>query len=242
MKKLITLCLVLAALGAVNGVTAADEAKSETPTVSKAEKKDFSFTITLDYRSAPEMEGWMKAMQALCNEWYPKLIDELDSPGFKPYKRVSIAVKSDPNGVAGTGGSHIGLSKEYFSKNGTDAGAVIHELVHVVQAYPKYVPWITEGIADYIRLYKFEPNAPRPKANPDRINLKRGYKGTAAFLAWVVDEVNPETVKKLNAALREGTYEDSLFKEITGKTLDELVAEYVKSLKKQSGNDSEASK
>ena len=34
---------------------------------------------------------------------------------------------------------------------GSDAGAVIHELVHVIQAYPTYVPWITESIADYMK-------------------------------------------------------------------------------------------
>ncbi|HQC43096.1 MAG TPA: basic secretory protein-like protein [Verrucomicrobiota bacterium] len=192
---------------------------------------DFKYTINIQYKDAPEMEGWMKAMQALCNEWYPKIVAELNSPGFKPYPEVNLTVRSDPRGVAGTGGRNIFLSREFFTRNGTDAGAVIHELTHVVQAYPKYIPWITEAIADYIRLYVFEPNAPRPPVNPEKATLKDGYKSGAAFMAWLVEKKDPQIIKKLNTALRQGTYEDELFKELTQKTVDELFAEFLESLK-----------
>lgn len=217
-----------------NGVSAftqkyEDLAKSVAKT-DNDEKLDYK--ITIDFADAPEMQGWLQAMQALCNEWYPILVAELPSEGYKPYRKVTIKVHSDPKGVAATGGANIFLSKEYFAKNGTDAGAVLHELVHVVQAYPKYIPWITEGIADYVRLYRFEPNAPRPRVNPEKANLRSGYKGTAAFLAWVVDNKDKEIIQKLNAALRQGTYKDELFEEYTGKKVDDLFQEFLDTLKK----------
>jgi len=37
---------------------------------------------------------------------------------------------------------------------------IVHELVHVVQAYPENranMGWLAEGIADYIRFWKYEP-------------------------------------------------------------------------------------
>ena len=40
-------------------------------------------------------------------------------------------------------------------------------------------------------------------------------------------------MKKLNAAMREGKYCPELWKTYTGKTVDELWADYVKTLKKR---------
>ena len=195
------------------------------------EALQFDYTINIQYKDFPEMEGWMKSMQAICKEWYPILAAELNSEGFKPSSTVTIILESDPEGVAGTGGDHIYLSHEYFSKNGTDAGAVVHELTHVVQAYPTYIPWITESIADYMRLYKFEPNVPKPILNPEKFNLKKGYKGGAAFMNWLVENKNPEIVVKLNAALRADKYKDELFEELTGSSLEDLEKEFKDSLK-----------
>ena len=43
-------------------------------------------------------------------------------------------------------------SFEWLRKHPDDIGLFTHELVHVVQAYPKSDPtWLTEGLADYAR-------------------------------------------------------------------------------------------
>lgn len=206
--------------------------KVSTPTVVQAATAENSSGIVLGSISDLKMEGWMKAMQALCKEWYPILIEELNSPDFKPYSKVTLSLKSNPKGVAGTSKDSIILSQEYFSQHGTDVGAVVHELVHVVQAYPNYVPWITEGIADYIRLYKFEPNSTKPTLDAEKATVKAGYKETAVFLAWLVENKDPQTISKLNTSLRKGEYSDEVFKTIYGKTLDELFAEFLQTLKK----------
>jgi hypothetical protein len=105
---------------------------------------------------------------------------------------------------------------------------VVHELTHVVQAYPPGGPgWLVEGIADYIRIVKFEPQAPRPKLTR-LASYKDAYKTTAMFLEWIEKQHTPDLVVKMNAALRAGAYRDELWKELTGKTLDKLWADYVK--------------
>ena len=74
-------------------------------------------------------------------------------------------------GVAATRGTQVQCSADWFRRNlrGEAKGAVVHELVHVVQQYgrarttnPDAVRppgWLTEGIADYIRWYLYEPQS-----------------------------------------------------------------------------------
>ena len=82
-----------------------------------------------------------------------------------------------------------------------------------------------------MRLYKFEPNVPKPILNPEKFNLKKGYKGGAAFMNWLVENKNPEIVVKLNAALRADKYKDELFEELTGSSLEDLEKEFKDLLK-----------
>ena len=51
------------------------------------------------------------------------------------------------------------------------------------------------------------------------------------FLEWIEKTHGAGLVVKLNAALRKGAYREDLFKDSTGKTLDELWAAFVQSLK-----------
>ena len=108
---------------------------------------------------------------------------------------------------------------------------IVHELTHVVQAYPKYDPvWLVEGIADYVRFFHFEPEANRPHPDPKKANCRDSYRTTAAFLDWAVRRYDPDLVRKLDRALKAGTYSDDLFRQSTGKPLDQLNAEWVASL------------
>ncbi len=50
---------------------------------------------------------------------------------------------------------------------------------------------------------------------------------------YVTENCDKDLVKKLNAAMREGKYAPELWKTYTGKTVDELWADYVKTLKKR---------
>jgi hypothetical protein len=107
-------------------------------------------------------------------------------------------------------------------------------LTHVVQAYHKgNVPgWLTEGIADYIRWFKYEPQSKRPHPNPDKAKYSDSYRTSAAFLNWAAETYDKDLVVKINAACRRGEYNEELWKKYTGRTLAELGDAWIESLRK----------
>jgi hypothetical protein len=110
---------------------------------------------------------------------------------------------------------------------------VLHELTHVIQAYPNYDPvWLVEGIADYIRYWHCEPGA-REFPITEKSNYTDSYGTTARFLAWVAVTKDSRIVKKVNQALREGKYQEEMFREATGKDLKELWREFVTAVRQK---------
>lgn len=190
-------------------------------------------TITVDNTETPDLKDWGKRAGELCAEWYPKICELLDSEGFTPAKAIKIRFRNNMRGVAGTSRSSITVSADYVRRNTNDFGMIIHELVHIVQAYPEaqqgYTKpgWLVEGIADFIRLSHFEPQARRPRIDPDKASYRDAYKTTAIFLEWAQKTYDKELVKKLNKPLREGKFKIELFNEIIGKTVDELWKEFI---------------
>jgi hypothetical protein len=141
-------------------------------------------------------------------------------------------------GVAHTAGTQVVCAGPWFRQNrdGEALGAVVHELVHVVQRYHPVAEaepqpgWLVEGVADYIRWFLYEPAALRPRPDPARAKYTDSYRTTAAFLSYLVETHDRELVRKLNAALREGRYRPDLWKMWLGKTAEELWVEYVRTL------------
>jgi len=52
-------------------------------------------------------------------------------------------------------------------------------------------------------------------------------------LEWAEKTFDRQLVKKLNQAMREGKFRLELFKEYTGKTVDELWQEFINSLRRK---------
>ena len=181
------------------------------------------YTIRMDASEAPEMAAWAAKVQREVSAMYPKICAALSGNGFKPPQTVSITIKRNMKGVAATGGAKIGLAATWFKDHPDDIGAVMHELTHVAQSWPKYDPvWLCEGIADYVRFWMYEPVANRPKLNFERDNPRKSYRVTAAFLAYAQEKYDKELVKKINAACRDGVYTDDLFRQLCGKNIDEI--------------------
>jgi hypothetical protein len=159
--------------------------------------------------------------------------EELVSDGFKPRSRVNMALKKSYRGVAAASGGNITGSVQYFQGHQDDIGAMVHETVHVVQAYRgRGNPgWLVEGVADYVRFFKYEPGN-IGRLNVDRARYDASYRVSAAFLAYLVEKYDKEIVKKLNEAMRAGRYKDTIFKEATGKELDELNNEWRATLRR----------
>lgn len=157
----------------------------------------------------------------------------LASEGFSPPKRIRLNFRNDYDGVAATSDDKIDISANYVCRATNDFGIVIHELTHVVQAYDRggNPGWLVEGVADYIRLTHFEPQARRPRIDPARASYRDSYQTTAIFLEWVEKKHDPQLVTELNRAMREGKFQMEIFKGRTGKTLDELWAEFITTLR-----------
>lgn len=85
--------------------------------------------------------------------------------------------------------------------------------------------WLTEGLADYVRWFLYEPETRGAILSPERLKSARhdaSYRTSANFIDWVARTHDKEIARKLNAAAREGRYEESLWEEITGKSVREL--------------------
>ena len=192
-------------------------------------------TITFDSSEAPDLKEWGAKAGKIAADWYPKIDKLLASPGFSPPKSVEIRFRKDFRGLAAASGDSITIQPDWVRNHPEDTGVVVHELTHVVQSYPdrgNMPGWLVEGIADYIRIAKYEPDAERPRLDPDQAKYTDAYKTTATFLEWSGKQYDPKLVNKLNAALRAGTYKDELWKDATGKTLDDLWSEFADSLRK----------
>jgi hypothetical protein len=236
----------LALVFAINIVLAAED----NPPAQNAPKsealvvKTDKYEITIDTSETPDLRSWVEDQLApAAKEWYPKLVAMLPSAGYEAPDKVSIIFNKDMKGVAATGGTRIRCAAEWFRKNldGEAKGAVIHELIHVVQNYgwgrknnpnaTRAPGWIVEGIPDYIRWFKFEPEtkgAEITTRNIERAKYDANYRISANFLNWVAQKYGDKVIVQLNAAAREGKYKEELWKDWTGKTVQELGDEWKK--------------
>lgn len=219
--------LAAVSLACLCGTRGAAPADAQTWTTADGQK----YEITIDTSETPELKDWADRMRPVFEKWYPILVEYLPSEGYSAPKQLSITFK-DMKGVAYTSGTRIVCALAWFKARPDDEGAIIHELAHVVQQYHgRGNPgWLVEGVADYLRWFKYEPVSKRPRPNPARAKYTNGYRTTAAFLEYVAATHEHEIVVRLNHAMRQGRYSPDLWKEYTGETLDELWDEYIKTL------------
>jgi hypothetical protein len=188
---------------------------------------EYPIEVVVDVADAPEMQAWAEKAARVCKGAYAMINRELKSDGFKPASLITMSLKKNYRGVAAAGGGRITGSVKYFKEHPRDVGAMVHETVHIVQRYdhPNIPSWLVEGVADYIRFFKFEPANLGP-INAQRAHYNQSYRVSAAFLAYLVEKYDRNLVLKLNQNMREGTYKADLFKQLTGKNIDDLGKEW----------------
>lgn len=187
----------------------------------------YPIEFTVDVSDAPEMRDWAEKVARICERAYPMINEELKGEGFRPPHQVTMTLKKSYRGVAEAGGGRITGSVKYFTDHPDDVGAMVHETAHIVQNYRRRgnPGWLVEGVADYVRFFKFEPgNLGRIDAQQAHYNSS--YRVSAAFLAYVTVKYDKDVVLKLNKLMRDGNYRDDVFKDLTGKTLEELDEEW----------------
>lgn len=174
-----------------------------------------------------EDQSFSAALKTRMIETFFKVYPELKNAyNAKTNRAVTFVIDTAYKGVAATGGDKVSFSPEWFRKHPEDIDVVTHEIMHIVQAYGDGGGpwWVTEGIADYVR-YKFGvDNAGARWTLPDYREGQKydnGYRVTARFLAWL-EKSNPGIVKTLDKNMRSHTYKEEIWKDQTGKTLEEL--------------------
>ncbi|MCL4854066.1 MAG: hypothetical protein KJZ78_22130, partial [Bryobacteraceae bacterium] len=213
------------------------EIENSQPTVVSFEAEAGKFRFTIDVTRAPDMAEWSEdRLKPLVQEWYPRLVEMLPSEGYQAPADIRLRFREDMGGVpASAGGATINLNASWFrrERDREALGAVVHEMVHVVQGYSRRgapTPgWLVEGIADYIRWFLYEPEkkgAEITKRGFPTAKHDSSYRITGNFLDWVTRCYDGEIVPKLNAAARKGQYKEQLWQDWTGKTLQELGDEW----------------
>jgi hypothetical protein len=200
------------------------------------------YRFTVDTNEAPDLTEWAtKVMIPVMKEWYPKIVKMLPSENFEAPRTFSITFTNSYRGVAATAGNRIMCSPSWYRSNlkGEALGSLVHELVHVVQQYSRRrggarpPGWLIEGIPDYIRWYLYEPESRGAEISPRNVSRTKydgSYRVSANFLNYVTGKYDKELIAKLNAAMREGRYDAAIWKEATGKTVEELGEEWKASL------------
>lgn len=207
---------------------AADAARPPAPI--SARTQDGAVEILIDATAAPELHQWADdELMPVLLQWYPQIVAMLPSDGYSAPKQVHIVFEQPGRGVAATGGDRITCAAAWFAANrrGEAIGALVHELVHVVQQYrgrrSARPGWLVEGIADYIRWFSFEPEAHGAQVrDPAKARYDGSYRVTAQFLDWASRHHDAELVRKLNAALRDGSYDEALWQQLCGQPLAAL--------------------
>lgn len=181
-------------------------------------------TITVDTTAAPDLANWLTSqVTPEVAIWYPKLANKLSYPNYQAPQQISINFTTDADTVAYASGNAITLGAGWFRANPDDAGAAIHEAVHVLQSYSQNPPpgWLVEGIADWARYYVYQDQVVSPPGST--ASYTEGYRTSAYFLQWIQTRyTKPDFVRTINIAAHNGTYADTIFVQQTGKTIDQL--------------------
>ncbi|HEX3132185.1 MAG TPA: basic secretory protein-like protein [Planctomycetota bacterium] len=189
--------------------------------------------VNLHYETAPDAKKFALKAKELVDEFYPKLYTEFDTPeGPAPLTNVHLWFQNMDGVAYATNRNEIHISEKWVTKQSPeDYGMVIHEMFHLVQAYTGGGEgWLTEGLADYVRHQRFEPQANWGKPDPEKAKYTDAYKTTALFLEWVETQ-KQGIVVTLNAASRKKDNVREVFTRETGKDVDALWREYVGRLK-----------
>jgi hypothetical protein len=220
-------------------------AAGDKPVTNAFEAAGGKYQFTMDATAAPDLMEWAtQELRPVVQEWYPKLVAMLPSEGYEAPANLTLRFRNDMGGTpASAGGGRVNMNSGWFRRElkREARGSVVHEMVHVVQNYgrarrtnpnaTRTPGWLVEGIPDYIRWFLYEPQtrgAEITERNLARAKYDASYRITGNFLNWVTEKHDKDIVRKLNAAAREGKYTEQLWKDYTGKTVQELGDEWKK--------------
>lgn len=187
-----------------------------------------------DYSIAPDLKTWVEKAERQMSESWADTAAILYTDGFITPNKVNVFYRSGPDvtPVAAAGGGVMTVNVAWARAHPEDTGLTVHEVAHVVQSMSAYNPvWLIEGIADYVRWVKYEPQNFKVNINPATAKYQDSYRTTGAFLAWCELNYDSRLVSKLNRDLRYGAYTSDKWKQYTGKDADTLWSEFITAYK-----------
>lgn len=184
----------------------------------------------VDISQAPDLAEWARKAEQQMEEFWPATAALLYSDGFITPNMVNVVYRTGPGvtDVAATGGGVMTVNSKWCRQHPEDTGLTVHETAHVIQATRSYNPvWLVEGVADYIRWIRFEPENYHARLNAQTATYHDSYRTSATFLAWCELHYDSRLVTKLNQDVRFGNYKNDLFQKYCGKDVDALWAEFM---------------
>ena len=185
--------------------------------------------IDIDSSEAEDLRPWLEEAKKLGTAWFPQICQLLSSQGFTPPKRIRFVMKAKQDAPAQAGSDEISFNAVYVRSHQSDLGMVVHEMTHIVQHYPENktdAGWLVEGIADYVRWWRYEPEAPRRRIDFTKATYHDAYRTTAWWLGWVAEKYDRRLVPMLDSKLRKGEDPMPMFKLYTGKEAATLWEEF----------------
>lgn len=190
------------------------------------------FTLRIDTRAEPKLAILNETIPQVLQEEFPTMWETLGTERTHMPETVKVLVRPGIDPPAYASGPSITLKAEHFLSRPGDLGCLVHELAHIVQSYPRSrvdAGWLVEGVADYVRYQCAVPDGwSIPKEARAGTKWTDGYWVTASFLVFVELAYDPDIAKAMNEALSSGSYRTELWKERTGRPLEELWADYMK--------------
>lgn len=182
--------------------------------------------VVVDSTDFPDGAAWGDAARHLVELWFPTVTQLLATETFRVPRQITLVLKKHIDAPAYTANDTITIDGQWITAHPNDLGMVVHELTHVVQQYQGggQPGWLVEGIADYVRWWRYEPDSPRPRIGPTA-TYHDSYRTTAAFLAWVSYHYNEALVPALDRAMRANQDPVPVFQQLTGRTPEQLWTE-----------------
>lgn len=181
--------------------------------------------VTINNSADPSLNDYLNTVAIPeIQTWYPKISDALAYPDYTPRNAIVLKMDATYDGIAYASGDSVVVNPAWLAANLEDGGGMfIHEVTHLLQAYPSAPGYITEGVADWTRDW-FTRERPG-HVSASTATLASGYSEGAAMLQWGQTKYSPDLVRKVNIAAHNGTYTDSLITGATGKNPEQLYAE-----------------
>ncbi len=186
--------------------------------------------IVVNTKEAPETKAWADTAAGIMRAWYPTVRSLLATKGARVPRELRLTIKPKIGPPAYCSGDEITVKAEWVKDHPDDLGIVIHEMAHAIQSYPGFKGkpgWLVEGIADYIRWWRYEPGPPHQRIDPAKSNYTDAYRTTAYWLAWVEHKYDRRLVPMLDGEMRNRRDPMPVFQKLTGKDADTLWKEFL---------------